>query len=419
MADDRSLFRREPEQARSASWLGRVVLIRPVSFTFLTLAALGFSFVLAMFFVAGEYTRKARVTGVLAPIDGVAKIVAQQSGTVEALHIREGDSVRRDRPLMVLGDGRASRTREDVGQAITSRVAERRRLLLLQGELAATALRSEQEAFARRRTGFEREIAEVDAEIASQARRMVIASDGVGRARRLADIGFLSAAALDRERDTELDHESRRDQLRRTRVSLTRELAALEFDASTARTRAQSQLASLDMQRASLDQERIERDLQYHAAIVAPVSGVVATVLVEPGQMVTPGMPLATIIPEDATLEGVLYAPSRSIGFVHAGQEVMLRYLAYPHQKFGLHKASVTSVSRNPMLPSELGFTPIDGTREPVYRIKVALDGQAIRAYGRLEPLQPGMQVEADILLDKRRLIEWVFEPLLSLAGRA
>jgi membrane fusion protein len=29
------------------------------------------------------------------------------------------------------------------------------------------------------------------------------------------------------------------------------------------------------------------------------------------------------------------------------------------------------------------------------------------------------MQVEADVLLDRRRLIEWVFEPLASLAGRA
>jgi membrane fusion protein len=419
VAGDRNLFRKESEQARSAAWLGRVVLIRPVSFTFITICALAFSIVLALFFISGQYTRKARVSGVLAPIEGVAKIIAQQSGIVEAVHIREGDHVRKDAALMVLGDGRAGRAKEDVGEAITSRVAERRDALVLQHRLAMTAMRSEQAAFAQRRAGFRREMEQIDAEMASQSKRAAIASNGVDRARRLEDIGFLSAAALDRERDAALDQDARLEQLRRTRLALARELAAAEFDADTARARALSQLASLDMQRASLDQERIERDLQYHAAIVAPAPGFVATVLVEAGQMVTPGTPLATIIPENATLEGVLYSPSRSIGFVHAGQEVLLRYLAYPHQKFGLHKASVTSVSRNPMLPSELGFTPIDGTREPVYRIKVALEGQSIRAYGRLEPLQPGMQVEADILLDRRRLIEWVFEPLLSLAGRA
>jgi membrane fusion protein len=418
MADHRPLFRKESEQARSAAWLGRVVLIRPVSFTFITICALSFSIALGSFFVAGEYTRKARVTGVLAPIEGVAKIIAQQSGIVEAVHVREGDRVQKDAALMILGDGRASRAKEDVGRAITSRVAERRDALVLQLQLAATAMRSEQAAFAQRRAGFQREIEQIDAEMASQAKRMTIAANGVDRARRLEDIGFLSPAALDRERDAALDQEARLEQLRRTRLALTRELAAVEFDADTARARASSQAAALDMQRASLDQERIERDLQYHAAIVAPAAGVIATVLVEPGQMVTPGTPLATIIPQNATLEGHLYSPSRSIGFVHAGQEVLLRYLAYPHQKFGMHKASVTAVSRNPLLPNELGFTPIDGTREPVYRIKVALEGQAIRAYGRLEPLQPGMQIEADILLDRRRLVEWVFEPLLSLAGR-
>ena len=37
------------------------------------------------------------------------------------------------------------------------------------------------------------------------------------------------------------------------------------------------------------------------------------------------------------------------------------------------------------MLPGELGFTPADGAREPLYRIKAALDAQSIRAYGRLE----------------------------------
>lgn len=395
------------------------MLIRPISFTFITICALAFSIALGSFFLAGEYTRKARVTGVLAPVEGISKIIAQQMGIVEAVHVREGDAVRKDAALMILGDGRASRTKEDAGKAIASRIAERRDAIVLQLDLAASAMRSEQAAFAQRRAGLEREIEQVDAEMASQAKRSAIASHGVERARRLEDTGFLSPAALDRERDGALDQEARLGQLRRTRLSLVSDLAAVEFDAGTARARAAAQLAGLDMQRASLEQERIERDLQYHAAIVAPESGVVATVLVEPGQMVTPGTPLATIIPEDATLEAHLYSPSRSIGFVHAGQQVLLRYLAYPHQKFGMYRASVTAVSRNPMLPNELGFTPIDGTREPVYRIKAALEGQAIRAYGRLEPLQPGMQVEADILLDRRRLIEWVFEPLLSLAGRA
>jgi membrane fusion protein len=54
---------------------------------------------------------------------------------------------------------------------------------------------------------------------------------------------------------------------------------------------------------------------------------------------------------------------------------------------------------------------------EPYYRVVVALDLQSVMAYGKAEPLKPGMLLEADILGERRRLIEWVFEPLYSLNG--
>ncbi len=415
---ERPLFRQESEQARSTAWLGRVVLIRPISFTLLTACALGFAVALAIFFIFGEYTRKARVSGVLAPAQGVVKILAQQSGIVEAVHAREGAQVEKDAPLIILGDGRASRNSEEIGSAVTTRLAERQRALQLQRQYAADAMRTEQAAFAQRKAGLARELEQLDIELASQAKRVELADQGLGRARRLEGIGFLSGAALDHEHEAALDQQARLEAARRSRMALARELTAVEYEGDSARSRAHAQLAGIDMQRASIEQEHIERDLQYHAAIVAPASGMVATVLVERGQMVTPGTALATLIPANAVLEAHLFSPSRSIGFVRAGQEVLLRYLAYPHQKFGMHRANVVAVSKNPLLPGELGYTPIDGSREPLYRIKVALDAQAIRAYGHLEPLQPGMQVEADILLDRRRLVEWIFEPLLSLAGR-
>jgi len=413
-----SLFREESEEARATSWLGRVVLIRPVSFAVLTAAALGFTIALAAFFTFGEYTRKARITGVLAPSQGVARVIAQQPGLVEAVHVREGDHVARDAVMIVMGDGREGRGRQEVGAALLARLAEREAALGRQREAALAAMRAEQLAYAERRSALARELDQVASEIATQARRNALADASLERAQRLADIGFVSPSQLERERDARLGQVSRIEELERARIALAREAAAIAFEAQGARQRASAQLAAFDLQRAALGQERLERDLQFHAAIVAPAAGTIATVLVEPGQMVTPGTVLATLIPAGSALEAHLYAPSRSIGFVHEGEEVLLRYLAYPHQKFGMHPARIVAVSRNPMLPGELGFTPVDGTREPVYRIKAALGAQSIRAYGRFEPLQPGMQVEADVLLDRRRLVEWIFEPLLGLAGR-
>ena len=53
-----------------------------------------------------------------------------------------------------------------------------------------------------------------------------------------------------------------------------------------------------------------------------------------------------------------------------------------------------------------------------MYRIIVALDAQSVAAYGVAQPLVPGMQLDADVLLDRRRLIEWLFEPVLGIKGR-
>jgi len=413
------LFRSESEEARSTAWLGRILLLRPLSFMFLTAAALGMALALGAFFVAGEYTRKARVAGVLAPRSGVVKVVAQQPGVVQALDAHEGMRVEAEDALLTLADPRTGTNREALGETLAARLSERRRALDAQHAHALAALLGEQSALAQRHAGLSRELAQLDAELEVHLRRLTLARAGVGRSLELQATGFVSPASVDRDREAALDQELRLEGTRRTRMALAREMNAVEAESHATRSRGEAQLAAIDSQRAALDQERVERDVLHRQGVVAPVPGTVATVLVELGQMVPAGATMATILPRDARLEAHLFAPSRSIGFVQVGQEVLLRYLAYPHQKFGSHAARVIAIARNPLAPSDLGFTPPDGSREPLYRIKVELAAQAVSAYGKLEPLRPGMQVEADILLDRRRLIEWIFEPILSLAGRA
>ncbi|HEX3062067.1 MAG TPA: hypothetical protein VHP55_05335, partial [Usitatibacter sp.] len=212
-----SLFREESEAARANRWLGRVVLIRPVSFSFLTAAALAFTIALAAVFTFGEYTRKARVTGVLAPSQGVARVIAQQSGLVQAVHVREGDRVAKDAVMIVLADGREGRGLEEVGAALLARLAERESAIGRQRRAAVDAMRSEQDAYAGKRSALARELEQMDVEIATQSRRNALAGASLERAGRLADIGFVSPAQLERERDAELEQASRLEQLQRAR----------------------------------------------------------------------------------------------------------------------------------------------------------------------------------------------------------
>jgi membrane fusion protein len=126
-----------------------------------------------------------------------------------------------------------------------------------------------------------------------------------------------------------------------------------------------------------------------------------------------------SLLPSDGQLEAELLVPSRAVGFIEPGDRVLLRYQAFPYQKFGHHKAEVVRISRSALGPNELGALIGDTkANEPFYRVTVTLARQVVTAYGRNEHLKPGMLLEADIMGERRRLVEWILEPLYSVKGR-
>ena len=52
---------------------------------------------------------------------------------------------------------------------------------------------------------------------------------------------------------------------------------------------------------------------------------------------------------------------------------------------------------------------------EPAYKVTAQLDRPDIEAYGRRITLQPDMLLKADIILERRSLLQWLFGPLLSI----
>ena len=136
---------------------------------------------------------------------------------------------------------------------------------------------------------------------------------------------------------------------------------------------------------------------------------------------------MLTLLPQAApgnaaqdTLQAHLYAPSHTAGFVRPGQTVYLRYAAYPYQKFGLYAGRITAVSSTPFAPNELPpnlaqqLLSQAGSNQALYRINVQLADQSIRAYGEDVALKPGLTLEADVLQERRKVWEWVLEPVLA-----
>lgn len=412
-------FRSEVHDARARSSLGTIVLIRPLSFLTLTVAAVVCAATILSYLFIAEYAKKASLAGSLVPASGTIRVVAPQPGLIRERRVREGERVVAGDTLLRLVDARVTPQDGPVGLAMIGHAERRAEDTRRQREDIRAASGSERAALVARIDGLSVEMVQLERELETLDDRGELARKSLQRLEELERRGFVSPAQREQKEEEALEHRSRRHATARTRLAMVREIAGLRLAVAESQSRSRAQLSSLDAQLATLAQEQVERRAQADAVVTAPAAGTVATLLVEPGQVVASGASLLTLLPEGSPLEAHLFAPSRSVGFIRVGQEVRLRYPAFPYQKFGSHRARVTSVSRSALAAAELGFTPPDGSREPLYRVKVALDAQTVSAYGREEPLQAGMQVEADVLLDRRRLIEWVFEPLLSLAGRA
>jgi membrane fusion protein len=171
----------------------------------------------------------------------------------------------------------------------------------------------------------------------------------------------------------------------------------------------------------STEQQLTEVESRRRVVITAPEAGRTTLVVAEVGQTVDVNQALVTLVPASGELQARLYAPSSSIGFVRAGDAVLLRYQAFPYQKFGQHEGVVDTVSTSAVNPSELAGLPATGLEpgEPVFAIQVKLRSGDILANGETRPLQAGMQLEADILQERRKLYEWMLEPLYSVTRRA
>jgi membrane fusion protein len=203
----------------------------------------------------------------------------------------------------------------------------------------------------------------------------------------------------------------------RNLTAMRKEINQLQSDLDNFPLTTQNRQSEFDRQILTLEQEITDSEGHRELLVNAPQAGKITTILIDMGQTVLAEKPLAALIPNSAILQANLYLPSRAYGFVERDMAVLLRYPAYPYQKFGQYGGKVLEVGRTALTVDELRAVGQVNT-EPFYRVRIALDAQTVQAYGKPVALQDGLQVDADILIDTRKLYEWVLEPLYSVTGK-
>lgn len=415
MSAERPLFRPEAVDAQRQVGLGGVQLVRPPALAWITGGVLLAAVALAAFLVLAEYTRKTTTNGVLVPDRGLIRLVPAVAGTVVERRAVEGQAVRAGDVLFVLSLERPLLAADAQAQVRRS-LDDRRRSLAEAARTQQALAESQRGALDRRVAALETELAQIDIEAGLQKQRLVMAEESLARLKALQADQFISAAQSQAKSEEVLGLRAAAQGLARQRAALLRERAELDGERRALPLVASTTAGTLQRDLAQVNRDAAEQDAEQRLVVRAPQSGTVSTVLAEPGQSVSPASALATVVPEGAVLQAQLYAPSSAIGFVQPGQAVRLRFEAFPYQKFGQQPARVVQVSRTPLAPSEmaaLALPALGNGSEPMFRITVALEGRPVAA-----PLAAGMRLQADVLLERRSLIEWLFEPLLGLRSR-
>ncbi|TMG98814.1 MAG: HlyD family efflux transporter periplasmic adaptor subunit, partial [Betaproteobacteria bacterium] len=116
------------------------------------------------------------------------------------------------------------------------------------------------------------------------------------------------------------------------RATQERDIATLQAQARELPLRAGARQGEIERDIASLAQASAESSAKERLIVRAPRDGVVSAVLADPGQSVTPAVPLASLLPAGAQLQAQLFAPSSAVGFVRPQQPVLLRYEAFPYR---------------------------------------------------------------------------------------
>lgn len=140
--------------------------------------------------------------------------------------------------------------------------------------------------------------------------------------------------------------------------------------------------------------------------LTSPVDGTVQQLTVYTvGGVVPAAQPLMKIVPKEDKIEVEAMLENKDIGFVEEGQVAAVKIDAYEYTKYGVIPARVVHVSSDAIKDEKRGL---------LYSVLLELDKSSINVKGLEMPLGAGMTVRADIKTGSRRVIEYFLSPLLQ-----
>jgi len=349
------------------------------------------------------------VTGrfTLVPITGTDPVRTAREGIVVDVRAHEGDSVPRGAPLFVIRSSSVNDRTADRRTMESQRRSNTERLLLLEQQYRGS--RRADSAEARR---LQVRATYLERLIKSKTRRLAvmqeIADSSVAGAQRGA-LGTVEVQRLELDaRSLGEEVETATNDLAETRADLARldeAVVTRQLEYRQARATIEEALERDAIRASSLGRDPVSSS-DSGFVLVAPCAGTLLRLRVNaPGAVVREGDTLAEVACQGAPLQGELMLPQAGVPLVQRGQGVKLRFDAFPYQRYGVRFGTVRW----------LGPAGLSAQDSGAFRAIVDLSESSIRVRGRMRPLLPGMGGQADIVVGRRSLVSYAFEPLRAL----
>jgi membrane fusion protein len=411
------LFRKEAIEHATNRLSGEVILASSLSFKIMAGLLVFFISILALFLSTATYARKETVVGWLVPQGGLIRVQARNGGVLEKLVVKEGDAVRAGQALAVIRLSNAVRG-GDAGEKLAADLASETQAAQAQTQATRQKLLAEQRDLQPKRALLASQLDQTKQQIAFQVQQVEVAQTDFDALQGLRSDGLVTRHEFNSRQADLISAQEMLARLRSDSLTVQQQIDDIDarlhaIPADLASASAQAASAS-----ASISEKGTENEAQSLYIATASVAGRVLAIPVEQGQTLAIGATVAVLTPKGSGLEVELYAPSRAAGFVKAGEEVRLMYEAFPYDKFGTARGTVTTISRTILAPSEISIPGLN-LSQPVFRVRVKLPVQTVHAYGQNIPLQPGMLLSADIVFDRRSLVQWLLDPLYAAGRRA
>ena len=399
------LFRRQALRSMRHRRYGDVSLVTPPSAWAVTMVSILALVLLATAAASVEVPERIRTVGVLLPESGVFRVRAQYAGWVEALHVENGDTVRRGQVLLRVSDRqRAPNGRTEAIGRVAS--LEREQSLMLHSaseEIAAVERRHSSNQL--RRQLLKRRLDTARSALDTARARQTLQEARVQRVTGLAERALIARQVFEEQRSAALQASAVAEAAMQHMQIVEDELIQIEQQIDADERRPLQIRIEVQARQEALGREIAAGRLRITNEVIAPDDGQVDGIAIRVGQFVRAGQLLLALHEPGERLDVHLYINADEVGVISPGQAIELQSRALPYQRHGTLSAIVRSVSTVPVFAEELDLPlPISG---PVFEVRAALE-ETESDIPDIRRLVPGSILQADVISRRRPLYLWL-----------